>query len=332
MRAPNAVKGRYYQFAGIVLLIVFLVSFYLITINLWERSNKAFPTQQPVDETLEYNGIKYDLKDNIETFVVIGLDKMSDGEEDSDAFRNDKQADFIMVFVLDNASQTITPIQINRDTMVEMNLLSLNGNPYATATKQIALSFNEGNGKKISCRNTLDAVSTLLLGMKMNHYIAVTMDGVPVYNDLVGGVTLEVLDDFSSIDASLVKGETVTLKGRQSLTYVRTRQGVGDETNVSRMARQRQYLNGLHEATVTKLKDDDAFAAELTTKMSEYIISDRSVSRLQVLLEKFSSYSFNETLVLEGENKVGEKFMEFYPTKDSVLKTVIAAFYRESGK
>jgi anionic cell wall polymer biosynthesis LytR-Cps2A-Psr (LCP) family protein len=158
------------------------------------------------------------------------------------------------------------------------------------------------------------------------------MDGVPVYNDLVGGVTLEVLDDFSSIDASLVKGNTVTLKGRQSLTYVRTRQGVGDETNVSRMARQRQYLNGLHEATVTKLKDDDAFAAELTTKMSEYIISDRSVTRLQVILEQFSSYSFNETLVLEGENKVGEKFMEFYPTKDSVLKTVIAAFYRESGK
>ena len=216
--------------------------------------------------------------------------------------------------------------------MAEMNVLGLNGNPVGSVTKQLALSYNYGNGGKISCRNTLDAVSELLLGVKINHYMSVTMDAVPIYNDLVGGVTLEVLDDFTGIDDALVKGQTVTLSGSQALTYVRTREGLEDDTNVARMIRQKQYLTALREKTVEKLDSDTQFAAELTVKMSDYLISDRSVTQMQELLNKFSSYEFTDTLDLEGENKVGEKFMEFYPDEDSILDTVIKAFYQVSDK
>ncbi len=34
------------------------------------------------------------------------------------------------------------------------------------------------------------------------------------------------MDDFSSIDSTLVQGETVTLMGNHALTYVRTRGGL----------------------------------------------------------------------------------------------------------
>lgn len=332
MRVSSTKKSRYYKYAAIVLLAVFLVSFSLAMINIWENKNGRYPDQTSADKNIEYNGVKYKLKDNIETFVVIGLDKTLEDGGESDAYNNDKQADFIMVFVLDNKEKTVTPIHINRDTMAEINILGLSGNKVGTVNKQIALSYNYGNGGKVSCGNTLNAVSKLLNGMKMDHYLSVTMDGVPVYNDLVGGVTVEILDDFTGIDDTLVKGQRITLMGQQALTYVRTREGLEDSTNVARMVRQKQYLTALREKTMEKLDGGDEFAKDIFTTMSDYIISDLSVNRLQVLLDKFSAYEFTETMELEGESKVGEKFMEFYPDGDSITKTVVNAFYRESDE
>ena len=328
MRASSARKSRYYKYAAIVLLAVFLVSFSLTIITIWENNHGKYPDQTSVDKNIEHGGVKYKLKENIETFVVIGLDKTHDDFGGSDAYNNDRQADFIMVFVLDNDAKTVTPIQINRDTMAWINILGISGEKVGTVYKQIALSYNYGNGGKVSCGNTLNAVSGLLLGMKMDHYLSVTMDGVPVYNDLVGGVTLEVLDDFTGIDDTLVKGQTVTLTGQQALTYVQSRQGLEDTTNVARMVRQKQYLSALREKTLEKLENGDGgFVEDVFTKMADYIISDRSVTRLEELLDKFSSYEFTETLELQGETKLG-LFWEFHPDEDSIKDVVVKAFYR----
>lgn len=74
-----------------------------------------------------------------------------------------------------------------------------------------------------------------------------TMGAVPYINDLVGGVPVTVLDDFSGIDDSLVEGETITLKGEQALHYVRIRGGLEDSSNLNRMKRQQQYLESMAE-------------------------------------------------------------------------------------
>ena len=332
MRVSSTRKSRYYKYAAIVLLVVFLVSFSLALINIWEDNNGNHPDSTSADKYIEHGGVKYMLKEDIETFVLIGLDKTLEDGGEIDAYNNDKQADFIMVFVLDNEAKTVTPISINRDTMVDVNILGLSGNKVGTVNKQIALSYNYGNGGKVSCRNTLDSVSKLLLGMKMNHYLSVTMDGVPVYNDLVGGVEVEVLDDFTGIDDTLVKGQTVTLTGQQALIYVRSREGLEQNTNAARMVRQKQYLTALREKTMEKLNGDSEFAAELTVEMSDYIVSDRSVTRLQELLNKFSLYEFTEMLELEGETKLGALFWEFYPDEDSIKDVVVKAFYQVSDK
>ena len=89
-------------------------------------------------------------------------------------------------------------------------------------------------------------------------------------NDLVGGVTLEVLDDFSGIDDTLVQGETVTLKGQQALTYVRSRGGLEDSTNLHRMERQRQYLSALQGQLSSKAQSDDGFTLEALLQLNEY--------------------------------------------------------------
>lgn len=67
------------------------------------------------------------------------------------------------------------------------------------------------------------------------------MDGISELNDLAGGVTVTLEDDFSSIDPAMAKGTTLTLHGDQAETFVRSRMTVGDGTNASRMERQEAF-------------------------------------------------------------------------------------------
>lgn len=314
-----------------VAVLTFAVSL-LMLMNTWEKNRGVFSNTDAYENSeVVYNGKKYEIRDNVETFLVIGLDKF-DNFKSAESYNNDMQADFLMLLVFDNEAKKCTGIQINRDTMVDVSVLGVAGNRVDTVTEQIALSHTYGNGRDVSCRNTADSVSLLLNGMKVNHYISLTMDSVAIMNDSIGGVEVTVLDDFSGIDSSLVKGEKVTLMGEQALTYVRSRKGMEDSSNISRMKRQRQYIEALY-SKFTELSDGDKnFAFEAVRDISEYIVSDRSITQLQELAEKFMQYEFTGIRAVEGDSLKGEKYMEFYADSKAVDEIVFELFYAEKAE
>ena len=240
-----------------VAIIAILATLFLVGCN-----DKTDPPKTQVGgEVIDSNGTKYSLKKNVETFLVLGLDKF-EGQAKNDSYNNDQQADFLMLFVFDNDAKKCTAIHVNRDTVADVNVLGLSGNKVYSVKEQIALAHTYGNGGKVSCRNVSDAVSGLLMGMKVNHYISLKMDALPVFNDLVGGVEVEVLDDFAGIDDTLVKGEKVTLMGDHALKYIRTRKNLEDSSNSTRMVRQQQYINALYEKTQQAIEKDEEFIIE----------------------------------------------------------------------
>jgi anionic cell wall polymer biosynthesis LytR-Cps2A-Psr (LCP) family protein len=166
------------------------------------------------------------------------------------------------------------------------------------------------------------------MGINVDHYTSFTMDSVAIVNDLVGGVEVTVQDDFSGIDSSLVKGKTVTLKGEQALTYVRSRSGLEDSSNTTRMVRQRQYVQSLYEKTVTCMDADPEFAIRLADAVDEYVVYDSTNYRMQEFMKKFQEYEFTGIKELQGETVVGEQFMEFYPDEVLLQQTVIDLFYK----
>lgn len=310
--------------------LTLFVSTALLLLNLWEKRQGIFPIQEvdgSLSETVELGGKSYVLNGDIETVLVMGLDKF-EGETDDTSYTNDQQADFLMLFVFDNKRAECTAVQINRDTMTGINILGVAGQKINTVTRQIALAHTYGNGRQVSCRNTADAVSGLLYGVKIGYYLSVTMDAVPVFNDLVSGVTLEVLDDFTGIDDTLVKGETVTLMGDQALRYVRTRYGMEDSTNEHRMKRQQQYIRALYEKTKETAEQDGGFIAETTIKLSDYMVSNCTANQLENLFGKISSYKFNGIRNIEGKSQKGEEFIEFYPDGTSLKNLVVELFYK----
>ena len=232
-----------------------------------------------------------------------------------------------MLLILDKTNRSSQILQLNRDTMTDIESYGVAGKSTGTFTGQLALAHTYGTGGKDSCRNTVKAVSNLLYGVSIDHYLSLTMDAVPIINDAVGGVTVTVLDDMTSADPALVKGAEVTLKGKQTLTYVRTRRGLDDSTNLHRMERQRQYMGELYKGLINKLSGDDGFAADLILSINDNLTSDCTASQLQELGEFLGQCPAPTIDTIDGENVKGEEFMEFYPDESQLRQYVIDHFY-----
>ncbi len=330
MKKTRETKKRYFKYACFVLLFVLIVTVALLFLNSWEKRQGMYAMRGSdgnLNSAIIYNEKEYVIKENVETLLIMGLDKFEE-KIDNSAYYNDQQADFLMLFVIDNDKKTCTAVHINRDTMTSMNILGVAGEKVGTITRQIALAHTYGNGKKVSCRNTADAVSEMLYSAKIDKYISLTMDSVSVMNELVDGVEVTVLDDFTGIDDTLIKGENVILRGEHALNYVRTRYGMEDSTNENRMVRQRQYLKALFEKTKQCAKENDEFILKAVVEMSEYMVSDCTDVQLQKLFEKVSTYEFTGIRSIEGKSVVGEKYMEFYPDGNKLEKLVVDLFYK----
>lgn len=313
------------KLCAVLFAALLLLSAVLICIDVWERHYATYPDSEiGLEEEIVYNGQTYMLNEDVETLLVLGLDTFEN--EDSQSYRNDKQADFIVLLALNKTDNSCKAIQINRDTMAQINVLGVAGDKIDTVTAQIALSHTYGNGKEVSCRNTANAVSALL-GVEVDHYVSLSMNAVPMYNDMLGGVTLEVMDDFTSIDPALKPGEEVTLTGAQALLYVRSRYGLDDPTNQHRMQRQKQYLQALLEATDRRMAQDEGFASDAALKLTEYMVSDCSANRLEELATRYGVTDPAAIHTIEGTTQMGAEFLEFYPNADSLKQAVVDCFY-----
>lgn len=314
------------RYVAIALVVVAILSIAMLCLHYWEAQHGLFRSEEETEKYLQYNGQKYVLKEHQRTYLVMGLDKFEDMIH-TDSYSNDQQADFLMVLIVDDKAKTCTSLQINRDAMGDVCVLDINGSAIGTRKEQLALAHTYGSGGKDSCRNTVKAVSAYLHGTPMDHYISMTMDAVATLNDLVDGVTLEVADDLTPVDPSLIKGTTVTLRGEQSLLYIRSRSSLQDDTNLARMARQRQYLYALLDKTLQCVQEDSDFAVHSVSKIAKYMVSDCTSFQLEKLFDTLAGYEFREIQAIQGNAIVGEKYMEFYADEDALLKQVIDLFY-----
>lgn len=318
--------------AAIILLAFLLLGIAVVAgLSYWEKNYNNGSVDVDDDQNTEdhifVNEKWYEPKKNLKTMLVIGLDKFAD-EAEEPVYINDKQADFLMLVIIDEDNETCKALQINRDTMAEIQILGVRGEKGGTFTGQLALSHTYGSGQDDSCRNVVDSVEKLLYGIKIDHYVSFTMDSVAEMNDIVGGITLPLLDDFTDVSPDYTKGAVVQLKGDMALTYVRGRYGVGDETNISRMERQKQYISEFHKKLIELDKDDDTLFSDVIKTLSKYMVSDCTVNQFSRIYDEAADYFDGEILSIKGESQVGTEFMEFYPDEAALQLQVIDLFYK----
>lgn len=276
-------------------------------------------------KTIVRDGVEYFPRQDITTFLVMGIDQYGKVES-SDSYNNHGAADALVLLVFDEQEEVCHVLHLNRDTMVEMPVLGVGGKQAGTLYGQLALSHTYGSGLHDSCANTVQAVSDLLYGNRIDHYVAMNMDAIAILNDAVGGVTVEVTEDFSAVDPSIGMGE-VTLRGEQAIHFVRTRREVGDQLNISRIERQKEYIQGFVDAFRSERQHNKHLISDAYEEVADYLVSNCTVNALGGYADRFGDYEIGQVISPKGENVQGQEYFEFYVDEEDLDGIILRLLY-----
>lgn len=252
MKKTEIIQRAVYTCVILILLVVIGYSGLQLLESAVLRPDRGEEPAAP-SKTVVRDGVAYYPRQDITVIMLLGIDE-SGPVQASSSYNNKGEADVVLLLICDERDEQLRLLNLNRDTMLQIPVLGIGGRRAGTVTGQLALAHTYGSGLEDSCENTRTAVSDFLQGIRIDHYIAMNMDAIPILNDAVGGVTVTVTDDFSAIDPTISRGEHL-LVGEQAMTFVRSRKGVGDQLNISRQQRQNTYLQAFLRALQEKNSD-----------------------------------------------------------------------------
>lgn len=309
----------------LILVLVAIVAFsgYKIIDTLVDKPSDSSASTS--SKTVTVNGVDYFPRQDITVIMLMGIDERGEVVA-SDSYNNTGEADMVALAVFDENDKSYSVLTLNRDTMMDIYVLGIGGKPAGTIYGQLALAHTYGTGLEDSCENTVNTVSNFLSGLTVDYYVSMNMDAIAILNDAVGGVTVNVQDDFSQVDSTIPMGE-VTLNGEQALSYVHTRKDVGNQMNISRMDRHKEYMESFVVAFNEKVKESSTFILETYEDIAPYVVSDCSVNSMSAMLSRYADYTLREVVSPEGENVLTEEYMEFYVDEAQLEELILNMFY-----
>ena len=274
---------------------------------------------------LKIGGRKYVYDDSIKSYLVIGTDYSGNEDAKGDEYVG-SLADFLAVIIVNRTKKLCGVVEINRNTITDVNIIDRYGDGEALAVEQICTAHWYGGSKRMGCRNTEKAVSRTLGNLPIDGYYSLSLADIPKVNHVLGGVDVTVEDDFSKTDPSLKMGKTVHLTDEQALHYLQGRMEVGEGDNLSRMRRQETYL----KAVLEKVSGDDGdYAMAVWDALEDDAVTDLNDRDISVLRKAYSEYQNKGFFMPEGETTEGETlrdgvmYEEFYMDDESLAKQMV---------
>lgn len=328
----NKKKKLFVALSIVITLIILLVSALEITKAVGKRRLLSRVNLSP--GRVKYQNKLYEYNNDVITFLVMGIDK---GKEAFEPWETDDgnsgQADALFLAVLDTNKKTIKVIGINRNTMTDIDFYDEESNYLATFPAQIALQYAYGNNQEESCTYQLETVKKLFYNLPIHGYAAVNIDAVPVINDTVGGVDVEVLEDLTHADETLVKGSHVHLMGKSAYWYVKYRDINLFSSVDMRTHRQAQYLDSFIDAAKHSVKSNPFVALRLYREITPQMATDLSLPEAFYLATVLPQYQFDEQSFYKvtGMTVMGDEYEEFYPDEAALFELILDVFYRKSN-
>ena len=280
-------------------------------------------------KTVTIGGVSYREKPAVTTLLIAGIDKPEAVTNvTKDSYRDGGQADFLMLLAIDHTDKKIHQLQLERDTMAEIDILGIFGNEVGTRTEQLCLAHSFGATPEDNAKYTIRAVERLLDGMEIEGYYMIDYAAMPVLNDALGGVQVKIEEDMTSVNPAWTKGSTVTLKGKEAETFVRTRKTIGSGTNEERMVRQNEFMTNAIAKIKKKIGEDLSFGETLLTQLQKLSVSNMTAKRLAEELYKAREYETLKVEHPEGEYTIGKDgFVEFHMKEGAAVEWVLEHLY-----
>ncbi|MEU3980275.1 LCP family protein [Streptomyces sp. NPDC026672] len=216
--------------------------------------------------------------------LVLGSDSRSGkanktlGGGDSTGARSDTA----MVVHIDAGRTSATVVSIPRDTLVTRPSCPL---PSGGST---AVAYNAMFNSAYAVGGPVCAVKTVeaMTDVRMDHYVEIDFAGFAKLVDALGGVDVttdqDIDDDLSHLH--LEKG-THHLDGTQALALARTRHGIGDGSDLGRIALQQKLVKALlTQMAATDLLTDPAKLYRVADAVTASLTTDTGLDSLNELM------------------------------------------------
>lgn len=275
---------------------------------------------------VEWMGITYRYREmDVTNYLLIGVNDEPIADEDA---QESGQAVLLVLLSADKRNQTITPIVVDVDTIVEIEEDDDPEN--SSGEKRVRIGQHQAvRGKDTTgSDSTVRTLSQLFYGVPIDHYIAVDMEGIALLNDAIGGVSITLKDDLTP---ELVQGTTVSLDGKQAKEFICGRVDATDEIDPLRVERQKIYLEHLraklYEYTGGKLS-----LLKDISKLDDYCATDLRSSELLSALHRYENYEWEKIIELPGEYHIGEDGeQEFWLSEPQTWKVLEDLWFEEEN-
>lgn len=290
------------------------------------------------ENTVFWNGKTYKRNTYVKAVLCMGVDR--DGPMTETTLSGDGgQADGIFLLANDTARGSMKILLIPRDSMTEItktdtSWTETNGAKLGEVVDHLSLSYAYGDGREKSCEYTKQAVSHLLMGLKIDSYMAADLEIIASLNDEVGGVTVTIPTmGMEQADPEFVFGQTVRLKGEQAERFVRFRDTEWDNSAISRMEQQKLYISGFFQAVKEKSRTESNITEHLFEMSQDYMVTDMAKDEYLKLAinalegEGLTSASFK---MAPGTGTATETYDEYYVDQEALVPILLDLFYREA--
>lgn len=290
------------------------------------------------ENTVFWNGKTYKRNTYVKAVLCMGVDR--DGPMTETTLSGDGgQADGIFLLANDTARGSMKILLIPRDSMTEItktdtSWTETNGAKLGEVVDHLSLSYAYGDGREKSCEYTKQAVSHLLMGLKIDSYMAADLEIIASLNDEVGGVTVTIPTmGMEQADPEFVFGQTVRLKGEQAERFVRFRDTERDNSAISRMEQQKLYISGFFQAVKEKSRTESNITEHLFEMSQDYMVTDMVKDEYLKLAinalegERLTSASFK---MAPGTGTATETYDEYYVDQEALVPILLDLFYRET--
>lgn len=331
MRRQKWIRAAIIIAAALVILVVGLILLKQNEDEQFKESRGSMSEGFGQLKTVEINGKKYREKPAVTTILITGIDKENAvANASTNSYRKGGQADFLLLLAIDHTDKKIHQMQIDRDTMTDVITLGVFGNEVGTRVQQICLAHAFGLTPEDNAKYTVKAVENLLDGIEIDGYYMIDYSGVPALNDALGGVTVKLEFDMTSVNPDWEQGKTVTLHGKEAETFVRSRMTIGAGTNEERMVRQAEYMRSAISQMNKKIRADLTFAEALVERLKDLSVTNMTTKRLAEELKEVYGYQILAVDHPEGEYSIGnDGFVEFHMREGAAVEWVLEHMYTE---
>ena len=279
------------------------------------------------EDIITVDGVEYMYNTDITSIAFFGVDRRTFGLKD-DLVGTAGQSDVNMVVAVNTKTGLTNVIVVPRDTLVDVDKYSLEGDYMGTEKQQLCLAYAYGDGANTSCDNSVTSLQRVLYGIPINTYVALNLDGIQALNDRLGGVRVVCPNDFDNYK----KGEEIVLSGEEAEHFIRTREhsNTGD---IARRDRQIAYVKAfVSQAAKVGLKNPSALT-DFYNVGKEYTVTNLTLSRslyfgTTIMSNAAEVMSFDNIVALKGkvqDDSAG--YAQVILDEESTLQSILDIYY-----